>query len=213
MSPVPPSRLALVFSLVLLGGSLAVFGSVTGVVPDDPQEFDIEDGALVATTGGEQQHVLVNDIRTVSRIEITREDGYHVVRTVDRAPTTVDTRTRLRAQRVVTSAETVGSNIPATDSAVYAVRRIPARLSSDRAAAIGATPNTSLRLAVAPNASAFTVRRNDDTIVFERRESRWSDDRVLVIVTPSESGVQYSAVVNLRTETVESLVRLDRGGL
>ncbi|EMA26743.1 hypothetical protein C443_00202 [Haloarcula argentinensis DSM 12282] len=203
----------MVFSLVLLGGSLAVFGSVTGVVPDEPHELDIEDGAIVATTDGGQQHVLVNDIRTVNRIEIAHEDSYHVVRTVDRAPTAVDIRTRRRAQRVATSAETVGSNIPATDSAVYAVRRIPARLSSDRAAAIGATPNTSLRQTVAPNASAFTVRQNEDTIVFERRESGWSDDRVLVIVTPNESGVQYSAVVNLRTETVESLVRLNRGGL
>ena len=213
MFPVPPSRLALVFSLVLLGGSLAVFGSVTGVVPDETHELEVKDGAIVTTTGSGQQHVLVNDIRTVSRVEIVHEDSYRVVRTVDRAPTAVDIRTRLRAQRVVTSAETVGSNIPATDSAVYAVRRIPAQLSSDRAAAIGSTPNTSLRLAVAPNASAFTVRQNEDTIVFERRESRWSDDRVLVIVTPNESGVQYSAVVNLRAETVESLVRLDRGGL
>jgi len=213
MSPLPPSRLALVLSLVILGGSLAVFGDVTGIVPGETHEFDIEDGALAVTTDDGHQHRLVEDIRTVSRIEINRADGYHVVGTADRDPTTVDTRTRLRAQRTLTSAATVGDNIPPTDSAAYAVSRIPARLGSDRAAAIGATPNTSLRMAVAPNASAFTVQQNDNTIVFERRESGWSDDRVLVKVTPDESGVQYSAVVNLRTETVESLVRLDQGDL
>jgi len=213
MSSLPPSRLAVVFSLVILGGSLAVFGNVSGIVPAETHEFDIEDGALTVTTGGGQQHMLVEDIRTVSRVEINRVDGYHVVRTVDRDPTAVDTRTRLRAQRTLTSAETVGDNIPPTDSAVYAVRRVPARLGSDRAAAIGATPNTSLRMTVAPNASAFTVQQNDNTIVFKRRESAWSDDRVLVKVTPNKTGVQYSAVVNLRTETVESLVRLDKGGL
>jgi len=211
MSPVPPSRLVLVCSLILLGGSLAVFGSATGIVPDDTHEYDIEDGALIVTTGDGQQQILVEDIRTVSRIEISRADGYHVVRTVNRDPTTVNTETHLRAQRVLTAAETVDGTIPATDNASYTVRRIPARLASGRAAAVGATPNTSLRMAVAPNASTFTVREDDDTIVFERRESGWSDDRVLVTVTPTESGVQYSAVVNLRTETVESLVRLDNG--
>ncbi|KAA9396673.1 hypothetical protein Har1130_18790 [Haloarcula sp. CBA1130] len=209
MFPVPPSRLALVFSLVLLGGSLAVFGSVTGIVPDETHEFDIEDGSLVATTGAEQQHVLVEDVRTISQIEISRVDGYYVVRTIDRESNTVDSQTRVRAKQVVTSAKTIGGDIPTTDSAVYAVRRIPARLSSDRAAAIGATPNASLRMAIAPNASAFTVRQHDDTIVFERRESQWSDDRLLVVVTPTESGTQYSVVVNLRTETIESLVQLD----
>ncbi len=211
MSPVPPSRLALVFSLLILGSSLGVFGSVTGIVTDETDEFDIEDGALVATTGGGQQHVLVEDIRTASRIEISRVDGDHVVRTVDRDPSAVDIQTRMQAQRVITAAETVGGDIPMPNSAVYTVRRIPPRLSSDRAAAIGATPNTSLRMAIAPNASAFAVRQHEDTIVFERRESQWSDDRVLVVVTPNESGAQYSAVVNLRTATIESLVRLDRG--
>lgn len=210
MSPVPRSRLALVFSLVLLGGSLAVFATVTGTVPNDTHELDIEDGALATTTGGGQQHVLVKDVRTVSRIQINCIDGYHVVQTDDRESTFVDTKMRIQAQQIVISAETIGDDIPTTDSAAYTVRRIPTRLSSDRAAVIGATPNTSLRTAIAPNASAFTVRHHDDTIVFERRESQWSDDRVLVSVIPNESGTEYSVVVDLRTETIESLVRLDQ---
>ena len=212
MSPVPPSRLALVLSLIVLGSSLAVFGSVTGIVPNETHEFNITDGALVATTGGGQQHVLVEDIRTVSRIEINHADGHHVVRTNGREPPAVDIRTRMQVQQVITAAETVDGDIPTPESAVYTVRRIPARLSSDRAAVIGATPNASLRTEIAPNASAFTVRQHDDSIVFERRESQWSDDRILVVVTPNESGAQYSAVVNLRTETIESLVRLNWGG-
>jgi len=213
MYSVAPSRLALVLSLVVLGSSLAVFGSVSGVVPDRTHEFAIEDGALVATTGGGQQQVLVEDVRTVVRIEISRQDGYHVVRTVDREPTAVRTRVRVRAQRLVADAETVGGDVPATDSAAYDVRRIPSGLPSDRAAVVGATPNGSLRTAMEPNESAFVLRTNETTgtVVFERREPRWSDDRVLVVVTPDGTGPQYSVVVNLRTETLEALVRLDGG--
>ncbi len=212
MESVPPSRLALVLSLVVLGSSLAVFGSATGAVPDRTHELAIEDGSLVATADGHQS-VLVDDVRTLARIDISRHDGYHVVRTVDRQPTVVPTSMRVRAQRIATSAETVGGDVPPPDSAAYAFRRVPTRLPSDRAAAVGATPNTSLWTALEPNASAFAVRVNEttDTVVFERREPRLSDDRVLVAVTPDDSGAQYSVVVNLRTETVESLVRLDRG--
>ena len=210
MPPVPPSRLALVLSLVVLGSSLAVFGSVSGIVPNETHELTIDDGALIATTGDGQQQVLVEDVRTVDRVEISH-DEYHVVRTVDREPSAVDPQTRVRARQIVTSAETVGGKLPATDNAVYAVRRIPAQLPSDQAAVIGATSNTSVLTSPAPNASAFTIHHHEDTVVFERREPGWSDDRRLVVVTSNESGRQYSAVVNLRTEAVESLVRLDRG--
>ena len=211
MSPVPPSRLVLVLSLIVLGSSLAVFGSVSGIVPDDTHEFAVEDDTLIATTDSGQRHELVEDVHTVSRIEISHSDSQYVVRTVDREPPAVGTQMRVRAQQIVTSVETVGGDIPAADSAAYTVRRIPTQLSSDRAAVLGATPNASLQAVVAPNASAFTVRQHDDTVIFERREPQWSSDRVLVVVTPPDSGTEYSVVVNLRTETVDSLVRLDRG--
>lgn len=214
MESVPRSRLALTLSLVVLGSSLAVFGSVTGAVPDRPHEFAIEDGALVATASGGQEDVLVEDVSTVGRIEIRSRDGYQVVRTVDREPTDVDTQMRTRARRTVTAAETAGGEVPTADNATYAVSRIPAAIPSDRAAVVGATPNTSLRAALDAGEPAFTVRVNEttDTVVFERREPRWSDDRALVVVTPDGGGPRYSVVVNLRTETVESLVRLDGGG-
>jgi len=213
MEPVAPSRLALVLSLVVLGSSLAAFGTVSGVVPDGPREYAIEDGALVATTGGGQQQVLVEDVSTVTRIEISRRDGYHVVRTVDREPAVAPTQMRTHAQRIVTSAETVGGAVPTPENATYTVHRIPERLPSDRAAAVGATPNASVWTAMELDGSAFTVRANEtaDTVVFERREPRWSEDRALVVVTPADAGPRYSVVVNLRTETVESLVRLDGG--
>ncbi|MFC6976980.1 hypothetical protein ACFQL1_23280 [Halomicroarcula sp. GCM10025709] len=155
--------------------------------------------------------MLVEDVRTVSRIEVRRTNGYHVVRAIDREPPAVPRETRLQAQQIVSSAETVGADIPPPNTATYAVRPIPAGLSSDRAAVVGATPNASLRTALAANASAFTVRQQDDTIVFERHESWWSPDRVLVVVTPADSKAQYSVVVDLPTTTAESLVRLDRG--
>ncbi|MFC6976576.1 hypothetical protein ACFQL1_20790 [Halomicroarcula sp. GCM10025709] len=211
MPVVPSSRLVLVLSLVVLGSSIGVFGSVTGLVPDESHRLTIEDGALVTSAGGGQPQVLVEDVRTVSRIEVRRTNGYHVVRAIDREPPAVPRETRLQAQQIVSSAETVGADIPPPNTATYAVRPIPAGLSSDRAAVVGATPNASLRTALAANASAFTVRQQDDTIVFERHESWWSPDRVLVVVTPADSKAQYSVVVDLPTTTVESLVRLDRG--
>jgi len=212
MAPVPPSRLALVLSLVVLGSSLGVFSSVSGIAPDETHEFAIENNALIATTGDGQQHELVKDVRTLARIEIIHDDDHYVIRTVDREPPAVDTRTRVRAQQAVMSIETVGDDVPATDSAAYVVRRIPTHLSSDRAAVHGATPNASLWTALEPNAApTFTVRQRDDTVVFDRRKPQWSVDRVLVVVTPADSRTKYSVVVNLRTETVDSLVRLDRG--
>ncbi|MFC7078504.1 hypothetical protein [Haloarcula halophila] len=211
MPVVPSSRLVFVLSLVVLGSSIGVFSSVIGLVPDDSHRLTIEDGSLVTTVGDGRPQVLVEDVRTVSRVEIRRTDGYHIVRVVDREPPAVSAETRLRAQQVVSSAKTVGADIPPPNDATYAVHRIPARLASDRAAVVGATPNASLRTALAANASAFSVEKRDETIVFERRESWWSTDRVLVVVTPANSNAQYSVVVDLPTTTVESLVRLDRG--
>ncbi|WP_143421002.1 hypothetical protein [Halorubrum halodurans] len=210
MPQVPYSRVVLVLSLAVLASSIAVFGSATGITPDKTHEFTIEDGAFVVTTGS-GQHVLVEDAHTINRIEISHEDSRYLVQTVNHGPPPVDAQTRLRVRQIVTSAEIVGSDVPPANSAAYTVRRIPSRLPSDRAAVIGATANESLQTVISPNASAFTVRQNDGSIVFERRESWWSGDRMLVVVTPNESGTRYSAVVNLRTETVESLVRLDRG--
>ncbi|MFC6976981.1 hypothetical protein ACFQL1_23285 [Halomicroarcula sp. GCM10025709] len=39
----------LVLSLVVLGSSIGVFGSVTGLVPDESHRLTIEDGALVTS--------------------------------------------------------------------------------------------------------------------------------------------------------------------
>ncbi|MFC5279271.1 hypothetical protein ACFPM1_10975 [Halorubrum rubrum] len=210
MSQVPRSRVVLVLSLAVLASSVAVFGSVTGIAPDETHEFTVEDGAVVATTGS-GQHVLVEDAHTIDRIEISHEDSRYLVQTVDHGPPPVDAQMRLRVRQIITSAEIVGGDIPSANGTAYAVRRVPSRLSSDRAAVIGATSNESLQTVISPNASAFTVRQDDGSIVFERRESWWSVDRMLVVVTSNEPGTRYSAVVNLRTETIESLVRLDGG--
>lgn len=112
----------------------------------------------------------------------------------------------MQAQQVITAAEIVGDNISTPDNAVYAVRPI----SPATARHIGATPNASLQTAVPTNESLFTVRQDGDTVILDRHESQWSGDRVLVVVTPNKSGTQYSIIVNLRTETIESLVQLDR---
>lgn len=209
MATAAPSRLALVLALLALGGSLGLFGSVSGLAAADTHEFALKDGSLVATGDGQRQ-TLVADVSAVDRIEIRRSDDTFVVRTALREPASVPPETRATATRLLTTSRVDSEARAAFNGSVHTVRWVPPGLSNERAAAVGVTPNVSVRDAVVP--PAFTVRANETagTVVYERTDTSRPTGRVLVVAAPTATDTRYSAVVDLRNETVDALVRVDR---
>ena len=213
MQSVPRSRVVLVLSLVLLSGSLAVFGTVTGITSATTAaadyEFTIENGALVETSGGTNE-TLVADLRTVQRVTITNLDTSPVVQTTAREPPELTRPQRKQAKQIVTRKEAITDTLATPTDAVYTMRPIPTAIPSDRAAVIGADPDTTWGRFVAADESAFTVQNGTaaGTVVINRTDPQRSDERALVVVEPINQDVRYSIVVDLQNETIDAFVRL-----
>lgn len=213
MRTIRPSRVALVGSLLVLGVSIAVFASVTGVAsvvtPDPGQEFRVEDGALVESTGTGQR-TLVADLHGIERIEISDRDGTTVVRTEARDRTPLPTAKRQRAKQILRSEGTFVGELAAPDSALYTIHPVPQEMESSRAAVAGADPNTTVETI---DPAAFTVReQSTGRVVVERTGESISQQRVLVVVTTADGATRYSAVVNLDTGTVAAVARVGQNG-
>ena len=213
MQSVPRSRVVLVLSLVLLSGSLAVFGTVTGITSATTAatdyEFTIENGALVETSGGTNE-TLIAELRTVQRITITNLDTSPVVQTTAREPPELTRPQRKQAKQIVTRKEAITDTLATPTDAVYTMRPIPTAIPSDRAAVIGADPDTTWGRFVAADESAFKVQNGtaSGTVVINRTDPQRSDERALVIVEPINQDVRYSIVVDLQNETIDAFVRL-----
>jgi len=210
MSPVAPSRVALTLSVVVLGVSVGVFATTTGVasaVSAAPvYEFDIANGALV--TDGDESDPLVADVTTADRIEIRTVDGRPIIHTEPRRPPEVSVQNRSEAKRIVRAEEPIADAVEAAGGAVYTVRPVPAGVASDRAAVLGADTDTTWSRPA--DGSGFVVRGNDsrDALVLDR-PPRDSPDRLLVVVHPMDTHVRYSAVVNLSDDAIDSFVRVE----
>lgn len=214
MRSVKPSRVALVASLVVLGGSLAALMSATGaasaITADATHEFAVEDGALVTTVDGRTK-TLVSDLRTVERITVTTADGRLVVRTEPLTPPDVSVTKRSRAKRIVTDEPAIADTVDAAGGAVYTIRPVPDGVSSDRAAVVGADAEWPWNRLLPDTDSAFIVRdsADADALVLERERRLNASQRMLVVVTLPTDDVRYSVVVNPATKRIESFVRVD----
>jgi hypothetical protein len=214
MRSVKPSRIALVISLVVLGGSLATLVSATGAAPaitaDATHEFAVEDGALVTTVDGRTK-TLVPDMRTVERVTVTTADGRLVVSTEPLTPPDVSVIKRARAKRIVTDEPAIADAIDAAGGAVYTIRPVPDGVSSDRAAVVGADADWPWNRLIPDTDSAFAVHDSADgnALVLEREGQLNAAQRMLVVVDLPDDDVRYSVVVSLETERIESFVRVD----
>jgi hypothetical protein len=217
MSTVERSRVVLLLSLVVLGGSLAAFAGATGaaslLVPGADHEVVLEDGALHLVADG-QERTLLRDVRTAERIEVRTVDGTLLVTAEPRHSPALSETKRRRAKRIATRTEPLAGVVRASGGTLFAIRPIPRTLSSDRAAVAGADPETDWPPPVSLNDSSFTVREpsDGDGAVIERVESPVSDRRALVVVDANGGDARYSAVVDLRRQSVEAFVRLDATG-
>jgi hypothetical protein len=217
MSTIDRSRVVLLLSLVVLGVSLAVFATVTGVASaltaDTAQDFDIDDGSLVVTGSSGDEQVLIEDVSRVERIEITTAGGQPVVQTAPRQQPTLDKSQRERAKEIVTSEASIADSVE-TGGVLYSFRPIPAIVSSEQAAILGAETERPWEFASPTSDSWFVARENttDGTLVFERPDREMSDQRVLTVVNVTESNVRYSVVVDLESGTIASVVRLGSRG-
>jgi len=214
MRSVNPSRIALMISLVVLGGSLATLVSATGAAPaitaDTTHEFAVEDGALVTTVDG-QTKTLVPDVGTVDRITVTTVDGRLVVRTEPLTPPDVSVTKRARAKRIVTDEPAIADTIDAAGGAVYTVRPVPDGVSSDRAAVVGADTDWPWNRLIPDSDSAFAANDSADAnaLVLERERQLNASQRMLIVVDLPNDDVRYSVVVSLETERIESFARVD----
>ncbi|MBO4249063.1 hypothetical protein IL252_14685 (plasmid) [Halomicrobium sp. IBSBa] len=213
MKTVVRSRVVLVLALGVLGGSIAVFATVTGVTaavtPPAEHEFAIDGGQLVETSG-ERDRTVVADLRAVERVEIAGHGSSLVVTTTPREPIELPLATRERAKEIVTTTGAFADE-STPEGAVYTIRPIPESVRSDTAAVAGADPGTAWTQLAPANDSAFTLRERADGVVVERTERRMSDRRALVVVDPVERATRYSVVVDLENETVDAFVRLREG--
>jgi hypothetical protein len=205
-------RVVLILALAVLAGSLAVLGSVTGVVPETPSEtgyeFVIEDERLIETSG-DHNETLVADVSTVNRIKITNLDTSPVVSTTQYNPPKLTLTKQKHAKQIVTSNESISETLTSPDGAVYTIRPIPNSLDSERAAIVGVNPETRSTSLQPVGHANFTVQNEtaDDTVIFERTGRQMSNQRALVVVDPIQREDRYSVVVDLQNETIEAFVR------
>lgn len=212
------SRIALGVSLVILGVSVAVFLSVTGVTSafsaDTTHEFELRDGELVVTAGDSDAETLLEDVSGIERIEITTVDGRLIVSTAPREPETLPPERRMRAKQIAARERPISDTVEATDDAVYTIRPVLEGTPSERAAVVGARAEPTKRRPVPAADAPFAVHENttDGKVVLEREDRSISEQRALVVVDLIDSEVRYSVVVNLEAESVEAVVRIDPTG-
>lgn len=216
METVSPPRISLVLSLVVLGVSVAGFATATGVaapVTGGPAgEFAVEDGALTYETNGGSVTTVVDDVQRLERIEITQADGRLGVTTTALTPPELSDEQRDLARRIVMTDDAVTERLDGTTGATLTVVPLAEgeRL-EDRAALAELNPETGIAGRFESDSPTFrtSVEESTGTVRLEREGVRPVDDRAVVVVDPVGEPTEFRAVVDLRTETVEQLLRLE----
>ncbi len=217
MVAVDPARVVLIASLLALGLSVAAFANVAGVTSamttDTAGTFAVDDGALTFARGDGTETTIVTDVRDLERIEITDGDGGISVTTEPRDIPALSEHHRRLAKRTVLSNETIADRLATTGGATLTVLPIQAgELPRDRAALAAVDPERDRRArADGTGEPAFETRSNgsNGAVMVARNASAIRDDRALVIVEPVGTNAAYRTVVDLESESVERMLRLE----
>jgi|GEM_PF-3262212 len=208
MVPARLPRVAVVTSLVLLGVSLGVFLSVAAGDPfAQPSRLVVDDDSLVVETGTERS-TLLTDLGTVSELRLTTTDGIVTVAAERDRSKSIPPADKIHAKAVVAGSDTNVST--AGSSTLYSFFRVPRDVPSATVAATIASEHPRKALLDRTNESRFEARSaGPDTIRLRRSPSVFDRSRVGVAVQTLGTDVRYALVVDLETDTVESLVRLE----
>ncbi|WP_154658545.1 hypothetical protein [Halopiger djelfimassiliensis] len=218
MDEVDPARLSLVLSLALLGLSLAAFVSVTGLVPASATgpagTFSIEDGTFTFSAGGSET-AIVEETEPVGRIEITADDGRFTTATELRDSARLTDAQRDIAKRTALTNDTLADRLEAAGGAELTVvpvvgAEVPERwdgLTRD-GAATGVNRDSPRGNGTG---DGFELSANDPagSVVLHRDEPTVLEDRAIVIVDPVTESAKYRVTVDLASETVRRILRLE----
>ncbi|ELY75161.1 hypothetical protein [Natrinema pallidum] len=212
-----PARVVLVSSLLVLGLSVAAFANVAGVTSamttDTAGTFAVDDGALTFARGDGTETTIVTDVRDLERIEITDGNGGVSVTTEPRDTPTLSEHHRRLAKRTVLSNETIADRLETTGGATLTV--LPIRVGErprDRTTVAAIAPERDRRArADGVGDPVFETRSNgsNGAIMVARNASAIRDDLALVIVEPVGTNAAYRTVIDLESESVDRMLRLE----
>ncbi|ELY77515.1 hypothetical protein C486_15464 [Natrinema gari JCM 14663] len=217
MVAVDPARVVLVSSLLVLGLSVAAFANVAGitsaVTTDTAGTFAVDDGALTFARSDGTETTIVTDVRDLERIEIADGNGGISVTTTPRDTPTLSEHHRQLAKRTVLSNETIADRLETTGGATLTVLPIRAgELPRDRAALAAIDPERDRRARTGGvGEPAFETRSNgsNGAVMVARNASAIRTDRALVIVEPVGTNAAYRTVIDLESESVDRMLRLE----
>ncbi|PCR92619.1 hypothetical protein [Natrinema ejinorense] len=217
MTAVDPPRVAFVLSLVVLGISVAAFASVAGatsvLTSESAGEFAIDDGSLTFAAGDGTETTIIDDVSDLERIEITHETGGFAVTTEARDPPRLSEDHRELAKRTALTNATIADRLETTGGATVTVVPISAgTLPRERAELAGIDRDDGARIRTGSvDEPAFETHSKgpDRVIMRSQNTSAIREDRALVIVEPVGEPVEYRTVIDLESETVERLLRLE----
>ncbi|PHQ46117.1 hypothetical protein DJ68_09060 [Halorubrum sp. C3] len=210
-----PSKVALLSALTVLAVSIAVLLSVTGVssvvTTDQPREVELRDGTLMLGGDGVTSEPLIDDVRGIDRIEVTTVNGQLLVTTDPRTPPTVQTTQRKQAKQIVASDRSLIDHGTEPSAALYTLYPVFKTASNKQTAVAGANAETRREYLRTVTDTGFTIHKNttEKTAVFERPTRSVNEDRALVVVDVLDADVRYSIVVDLNSETIETVVQFD----
>lgn len=215
MWSVKPSRIILVSSLFVLGISLAVFLSVTGAVSaltvDTTHEIAVQDNELVLGDDAGNQITLLEDVSEYDRVEVSSVNGQLTVQTFPYERPTVNSEHRERAKQIAANEQPIADRVDAADDTVFSIYPLVDEVSNEQAAVLGVEPESTFDNQVFTTEPSFSIHDDpgNNTIVLERDKQAISDNRVLVVIDPTENPLRYSMVINLETRTAETVIRFD----
>ncbi|MBZ6493377.1 hypothetical protein [Natrinema longum] len=216
MTAVDPPRVAFVLSLVVLGISVAAFASVAGatsVLTSEPAgTFAIDDGSLTFAAGDGTETTIVDDVSDLERIEISHETGGFAVTTEPRDPPRLSEDRRELAKRTALTNATIADRLETTGGATVTVIPISAGTLPRERAELAEIDRDGGRVRNgAVDEPTFETRSAgpNRVIVRSQNTSAIREDRALVIVEPVGEPVEYRTVIDLESETVERLLRLE----
>lgn len=208
MRPDVPARAGLLLGLAALGLGLAGAGAAIGVdspvTDESPPGFTVTDSNVTLSDGGRKVTV-INDTRSVDRIEISEEGSQFTVRTEQVPPLTEAERER--AVAIVRGNGTLGERLAAMDGYdldVEPIRRIAADQTTVRTLSSGQDDSGSFHVVTTENGTDSTAASVDsaDSVVVAR-DPTYVEDRANVRVRPAEGdGARYSVTVDLVNGTV-----------
>ncbi|AFZ74521.1 hypothetical protein [Natronobacterium gregoryi] len=207
MLPVPVPRIAFAASLVVLGFSLATFGTVVGGLSTATAGEVTVTNDTVVFVDDSGDRTPIADATTTDQITVSDESGLVTVTTTQREPAALTDTQREAAARVAVSNATLTERLQASNGMTVDVAPLRADEPVDRQLRRPELATDASAGSTGPTFRPGTA--TSETVTLERAEPQFHENRALVVVEPVTAPNEYRVVVNLTAETVEQILSLE----